>query len=218
MSMYEYLFFDLDGTVTDSAEGIYNSVAYALEKLGCPVEDKTTLRPFIGPPLTDSFREFCGFDEEKTALGVKYYREYYPEKGIFENRLYDGIARLLETLSMHGRKIVLATSKPEPFAVRILEHFDIAKYFHLIAGSTFDGTVNSKTDVLRSAMDKCGITDPSTVLMIGDRKHDVIGAHEVGMDCAYVLFGFGTREEAQEYSAEYIIDDVDALGDFLAEH
>lgn len=213
--MYKYLFFDLDGTVTDSAEGIYNSVAYALEKLGFPVEDKTTLRPFIGPPLTESFKNFCGFDEEKTKLGVQYYREYYPEKGIFENKVYDGIPELLKKLHDSGKKVILATSKPEPFAVRILEHFGIAQYFDLIVGSTFDTSRQNKADVLRYAVQTIGADEPERSLMIGDRLHDVVGAHEVGMDCAYVLFGFGSREEAAEYKAEYIIDTVDSLGEFL---
>lgn len=213
--MYKYLFFDLDGTVTDSAEGIYNSVAYALEKLGFPVEDKTTLRPFIGPPLTESFKNFCGFDEEKTKLGVQYYREYYPEKGIFENKVYDGIPELLKKLHDSGKKVILATSKPEPFAVRILEHFGIAQYFDLIVGSTFDTSRQNKADVLRYAVQTIGADEPERSLMIGDRLHDVVGAHEIGMDCAYVLFGFGSREEAAEYKAEYIIDTVDSLGEFL---
>ena len=213
--MYEYLFFDLDGTVTDSAEGIYNSVIFALEKLGYTVEDKNTLRPFIGPPLYESFREYYGFDDETAWLGVKYYREYYPEKGIFENRLYDGMYELLKELSESGRKLVLATSKPEPFAVTILEHFNVSEFFTLIAGSTLDNSRRSKTDVLRYALDECGITDKSTVLMIGDRKHDVIGAHEVGIDCAYVLYGFGSIEEAKEFGAEYIIEDMKELKRFL---
>ncbi len=218
MYKYKYLFFDLDGTVTDSAEGIYNSVAYALEKLGHPVEDKETLRPFIGPPLTESFREFYGFDDEKVRLGVHYYREYYPQKGIFENRVYDGIAELLKKLHESGKKVILATSKPEPFAVRILEHFGIAQYFDLIAGSTFDTSRQDKADVLKYAVKSVGVEDLKEALMIGDRKHDVIGAHKVGMDCAYVLFGFGSRDEAEEYGAEYIIEDVKKLGQFLGSH
>ena len=213
--MYKYIFLDLDGTVTESAEGILNSVAYALEKLGHPVEDKNVLRPFIGPPLSESFREFYGFDEETTALGVKYYREYYPEKGIFENRLYDGIKDLLKKLSDSGRTVALATSKPEPFAVRILEHYGVAEYFDLIAGSTFDASRNDKTSVLRYAVEKCGVTELDSAIMVGDRKHDVIGAHEVGMKCAYVLFGYGSREEAEKYKADHIIEDVAGLGKFL---
>ncbi len=216
--MYDHIFFDLDGTVTESAEGILNSVAYALEKLGCPVEDKNELRCFIGPPLSDSFREFCGFDEEKIKLGVQYYREYYPEKGIFENKLYDGIEELLKKLSQTDKKIILATSKPEVFAVRILEHFNVSQYFDLIAGSTMDGTRNSKTDVLRYAIEESGVTDIGKAIMIGDRKHDVIGAHDVGMKCAYVLFGYGDRDEAEKFGADHIIKDVDELEAFLSNH
>lgn len=214
--MYKYIFFDLDGTVTASEEGILNSVAYALEKLGHPVEDKKTLLPFIGPPLADSFREFYGFDEEKCALGVKYYREYYPEKGIFENEVYDGIPELLKKLSETDSKVIMATSKPEVFAKRIAEHFDIEQYFDLIAGSTFDSSRIGKTDVLRYAVEEIGAAGKlDECLMIGDRKHDVIGAHEVGMKCAYVLFGYGSKDEAVEFGAEYIIDTVGSLGEFL---
>lgn len=215
---YKYIFLDLDGTVTESAEGIINSVAYALEKLGKPVEDKSTLRCFIGPPLTVSFHEFFGFDDETAALGVKYYREYYPEKGIFENRLYDGIAEMLEKLSKTDKKIILATSKPEPFAVRILEHYGIAQYFDLIAGSSFDGTRNDKTDVLKYAIEQLQIEDISEAIMIGDRKHDVIGARDVDMKCAYVLFGYGTREEAEQYRADSIIENVKSLEAFLLDN
>lgn len=216
--MYKYLFFDLDGTVTDSAEGIYNSVAYALEKLGFPVEDKQTLRPFIGPPLTESFRDFYGFDDETIKLGVQYYREYYPQKGIFENKVYDGIPQLLKRLHEAGRRVVLATSKPEPFAVQILEHFKIDSYFDLVAGSTFDTSRQDKADVLRYAARSIGANDLKEALMIGDRKHDVIGAHKVGMNCAYVLYGFGSRHEAEQYGAEYILNDVKELERFLAEN
>lgn len=213
--MYKYLFFDLDGTVTESAEGIINSVAYALEKLGIPVENKETLRCFIGPPLSESFREFYKLSEEDIQRGVLYYREYYPDKGIFENKLYDGIAELLEKLSKTEYKIILATSKPEPFAVRILDYFGISQYFDLIVGSTFDKKRMGKTDVLEYALKMCDDPDRSECLMIGDRKHDVIGARDVGIDCAYVLYGYGSREEAEEYSAEYIIDDMAKLEEFL---
>ncbi len=213
--MYDYIFLDLDGTVTESEEGILNSVAYALEKLGYPVEDKNTLRPFIGPPLSESFREFYGFDDETSARGVRYYREYYPQKGIFENKLYGGMEELLKALSETDSTIVLATSKPEVFAVRILEHFGVSQYFDLIAGSTMDGTRNNKTDVLKYAISQIGVTDMSESLMVGDRKHDVAGAHNVGMKCAYVLFGYGSREEAQSCGADFILEDVNALGEFL---
>ena len=215
--MYKYIFFDLDGTVTESAEGILNSVAYALEKLGCPVKDKNELMCFIGPPLSESFRDYFGFDEEHVRLGVKYYREYYPEKGIFENKLYDGIAELLQKLSQTNSRVILATSKPEPFAVRILEHFNIVQYFDLIAGSTFDSSRADKTDVLKYAIDQCGVKSGSECIMIGDRKHDVIGAHDAGMKCAYVLYGYGSREEAAEYNADFIIEDMQKLESFLIE-
>lgn len=215
--MYKYIFWDLDGTVTDSAEGILNSVAYALEKLGLPVKDKNTLRPFIGPPLTESFKDFYDFDEERSALGVRYYREYYPQKGIFENRLYDGISVLLKKLSESGAKNILATSKPEVFAVTILKHFEVSQYFEIIAGSTMDTSRQNKTDVLRYAINKSGAASLDEAIMIGDRKHDIIGAHNVGIKCAAVCYGYGSREEFIKYGADFIIDNINELDSFLSQ-
>jgi len=212
---YKYILLDLDGTVTDSAEGVINSVAYSLEKLGFPVEDKSTLMKFIGPPLSESFRDFYNFDDETIDLGIQYYREYYTNTGIFENKLYDGIAHLLETLKNNGRKVILATSKPEVYAKRILDRFGVTKYFDLIAGSTLDAERNTKTDVLKYALKEAGIDDLSTAVMVGDRKHDIIGAHEVGLECIAILYGYGNRAEFEEYGAEFIIETVELLENFL---
>ncbi len=216
--MFKYLFFDLDGTVTDSAEGILNSVAYALNKLGISVEDKSTLLPFVGPPLTDSFKSIYGFDDEKSQLGVKYYREYYSDKGIFENKVYSGIENMLINLRSKGKKIILATSKPQNYAEIILDHFGISKYFDIIAGSTFDCSRRTKTDVLNYAIEQIGMTDYSQGIMIGDRKHDIIGAKEVGIKCIAVMYGYGNRNEFQTYGADYIIDDVEQLEIFLSDN
>ena len=212
---YKYILLDLDGTVTDSAEGVINSVAYSLEKLGYPVEDKSTLMKFIGPPLTESFKDFYNFDEDTIELGVKYYREYYTDNGIFENRLYDGIKELLKTLKENGKTVILATSKPEGYAKRILEHFNVSQYFDLIAGSTFDAERNTKTDVLKYALKESGIEDLGTAVMVGDRKHDIIGAHDVGLACAAILYGYGNETEFKEYGADFIVDTVKDLEKFL---
>ena len=212
---YKYILLDLDGTVTDSAEGVINSVAYSLEKLGYPVEDKSTLMKFIGPPLTESFKDFYDFDEETIELGVKYYREYYTDKGIFENRLYDGIPKLLKTLKKHNRTVILATSKPEVYAKRILDRFGISEYFDLIAGSTLNAERNTKTDVLKYALKEAGIEDLSTAVMVGDRKHDIIGAHDVGLECISILYGYGNEAEFKEYGAEFIVGTVGQLERFL---
>ncbi len=214
---YKYILLDLDGTVADSAEGVINSVAYALEKLGYPVEDKSTLMKFIGPPLSESFRDFYGFDEETIGKGIQYYREYYTDTGIYETKIFDGIEKLVKTLKENGKTVILATSKPEVYAKRILEHCGISKYFDLAAGSTLDAERNTKTDVLKYALKEAGITDLHEAVMVGDRKHDIIGAHNVGLECIAILFGYGNEAEFKEYKADYIIDTVSNLEKFLIE-
>lgn len=215
MSGYKYILLDLDGTVADSAEGVTNSVAYALEKLGYHVEDKQTLLKFIGPPLSESFKEFYGFDEKTVDKGIQYYREYYTDTGIFEVKIFDGIETLLKSLKACGKTVILATSKPEVFAKRILEHCGISQYFDLIAGSTLDAERNTKTDVLKYALRESGISDLSEAIMVGDRKYDIIGAHDVGLSCIAILFGYGNEEEFKQYGADYIIDTALNLEKFL---
>lgn len=207
---YQYFFMDLDGTITDPKEGITKSVAYALNHYGIKVENLDTLEKFIGPPLSDSFQEFYGFDREKSLEAVEKYREYFKDKGIFENRLYPGMEHLLQIITEQGGKLVLATSKPEIFAKRILEYFHIAEYFTFAAGSTLDTTRNKKADVIRYALDSLGI-EPEDAVMVGDRKHDVIGAKENGMECIGVLFGYGDREELEAAGADRIVETVKDL-------
>ena len=135
MSKYDIILFDLDGTLTDPGMGITNSVMHALKKYGIEVENRETLYKFIGPPLIDSFEKYYGFSHEEAVKSVDYYREYYADKGIYENEVYNGIEAMLQKLSEEGKKIILATSKPEPFAREILRHFDLDKYFLFAAGS-----------------------------------------------------------------------------------
>lgn len=201
---FKYVLFDLDGTITNSAAGITNSVAYALKKLGVPVPPYSDLLKFIGPPLFTAFKEFCGFNDEKAKSAVEFYREYYPEKGIFECRLYDNIKSVLEALNKNGLKIILATSKPELFADRIIEHFGLKKYFYYIAGASFDKSRSEKPQVISYALSACGITDTGSAVMVGDRHHDIIGAHENKIAGIGVLYGFGTREELESSGADYI--------------
>lgn len=207
---YQYFFMDLDGTITDPKEGITKSVAYALNHYGIKVENLDTLEKFIGPPLSDSFQEFYGFDREKSLEAVEKYREYFKDRGIFENELYSGMEQLLKNVTEHGGKLVLATSKPKIFAKRILEYFHIAEYFTFAAGSTLDTTRNKKADVIRYALDSLGI-EPEDAVMVGDRKHDVIGAKENGMECIGVLFGYGDREELEAAGADRIVETVEDL-------
>lgn len=206
MKTYEIIFFDLDGTIVDSSVGVTNSAMYALEKFGIEVKDRTKLYKFIGPPLFDAFTEYYGFSTEDATRAVEYYREYYRETGMLQNSVYDGIEDLFKFLKRKGKSICLATSKPEVFAKRILEHSNLIKYFDYIAGATLDGTRDAKADVINYALKLCGVDNCSKVLMIGDRKYDVIGAKEFGVDSVGVLFGFGNREELEMAGATYIAE------------
>ncbi len=206
--MYQYILFDLDGTISDSGLGITNSVMYALKKFGIEIEDRSTLYRFIGPPLLESFQRFCGFTEEQSKLGIQYQREYYTDKGLYENEVYEGIEELFVELKKMGKSLIVATSKPEPFAKRILAHFKLDSYFDYIAGATLDGSRITKVDVIKYALETCGITDPKQAVMVGDREHDALGAAAVGMDSIGVLYGFGSREELEAAGATYIADGV----------
>lgn len=209
--MYNTIMFDLDGTLTDTGEGITNAVTYALGKFGIKVNDKTELYKFIGPPLKDSYKNFYGFNDEQVKLGIKYYREYYSEKGLYQNRIYDGIENLLKKLYDDGRTIVTATSKPEEYAVKIIEKLGIAKYFKYIAGADMQGTRISKSDVIKYALEHCKVSDFSEVLMIGDREFDVKGSAKFGIDCVGVLFGYGNFDELKNAGAKYIVNTADEI-------
>lgn len=204
--MYKYLLFDLDGTLTDPGLGITNSVMYALRKFDIYVDDRTSLYRFIGPPLMDSFEEYYGFSREQCVLAVKYYREYFTERGMFENTVYDGIPELLTRLKEKGRTLAVATSKPEPFAVKILQHFGLYDCFELVAGATLDETRNKKADVISYALERFGVSDRAAAIMIGDREHDIIGAKENGLDSMGVLFGYGSCDELKRAGATFIAE------------
>jgi phosphoglycolate phosphatase len=212
---YEYILFDLDGTLTDPGIGITNSVMYALKKYNIEVKDRQELYKFIGPPLMNSFEEYYGLSKEEAKTAVEYYREYYRDKGMFENLVYDGVEDLLKTLKESGKILIIATSKPEVFAKQILEHFDIAKYFIYIAGSNLDGTRSKKTEVIKYALESCNVTDLSKAIMIGDRKHDIIGAKNTGIKSIGVLFGYGSRDEFEKAGADFIAGTVADIGKIL---
>lgn len=212
---WQYLFFDLDGTLTDPMLGITRSVQYALRHFGIEVTDLSTLCPFIGPPLKDSFREFYGMDDARAEEAIALTREYFAPKGIFENELYAGIPQLLEALRQGGARIAMATSKPAPFARRIAEHFAIDRYFDLIEGSTLDGTRTTKSEVLRLAIEGLGVTDPAQAVMVGDRRFDIEGAAATGIESIGVLYGYGSREELEQARATHIVADVGELGRLL---
>jgi phosphoglycolate phosphatase len=212
---YDYLLFDLDGTLTDPGEGITNSVAYALEKWGIEVKDRRELYAFIGPPLSASFKKYYGFSEEDALKSVEYYREYFRDRGIFENKVYEGVSDLLGALRKRGKKIILATSKPEQFARIILDYFNLTEYFDFIAGATMDESRNKKSDVIRYALEAYGICEKPRTLMIGDRDQDMIGAKLNGLDSLGVLYGYGDREELEGAGATYIAESVEDILKFI---
>lgn len=200
--MEQYLFFDLDGTLCDSAEGILNAVTYAQDKLGLPRQARSEMMHYIGPPLARTFSADYGLDEADAEWAVAAYREYYVSRGIFECTLYDGIVEMLDALRDRGYVLVLATCKPTPSARRVLEHFGIADRFRMISGPEFDGTRSEKHEVIAYAVECLGLTDPGRILMIGDRRDDVLGAAQNGIACAGVLWGFGSRAELTEAGAK----------------
>lgn len=214
---YRYILFDLDGTVTDPGLGITNSVMHALKKFGITVEDRSSLYKFIGPPLADSFQQFYGFSKEDAYLGIEYYREYYSDKGIYENVVYEGMEDLLDSLRKKDIKLMIATSKPEEFARQILDYFKLTEYFTFVAGATMDEKRVRKAEVIAYALESCSVHNLSSVLMIGDREHDVIGAHTVGIDAMGVLYGYGDRKELESAGAEYIAETVGGIEKFLEE-
>ena len=203
---YDNILFDLDGTLTDPAIGITNSVMYALKKFGIEVADRRELFKFIGPPLEDSFIDYYGLSPKEASAAVGYYREYFREKGIFQNQVYPDIEELLKALADANKTLLVATSKPQVFAVKILKHFALSDYFTFVAGSELNGTRVIKAEVIEYALLKGNISDKPRTIMVGDRKHDVVGAKKVGIKSIGVSFGYGGRAELELAGADYIVD------------
>lgn len=212
--MYKTVLFDLDGTLTDPGLGITNSVMYALEKLGYPIAPRQELYKFIGPPLHDSFRLYYGMSEEQAAEAVRLYREYFAINGINENDLYEGIVPMLEKLRAAGKRLVLATSKPEKFAKIIMAHFGLDAYVPDIAGATMGTERSKKGQVIAYALKEFGV-DPAYAVMVGDREHDIIGGKENGLPGVGVTFGYGSREELLDSGAVAVADSPEELGRIL---
>lgn len=208
---WRYLLFDLDGTLTDPMLGITRSVQYALRRFGIEIDDLRTLCRFIGPPLKESFRDFYGMDDEQATRAVALTREYFAPRGIFENRLYEGIPELLTELQAAGCMLAMATSKPEPFARQIAEHFRLADRFTLIGGATMDGTRTAKRDVVRYVLGALDVEDPTAAVMIGDRRYDIEGAAAEGIASIGVLWGYGSREELAAAGAGQIVGTIPEL-------
>lgn len=214
---FKYILFDLDGTITESGPGIINSVKYALEKMGYPSDDIETLRKFIGPPLKFSYMEYYGMTEEQAEEGIIRYREYYTVQGIFDNSVYEGIISSFKALREAGKKLVIATSKPEKFAKMIAEHFEFAEYFEMICGASMDEKRVEKAEVIAYALDEMGIKaeELDSVLMIGDRKHDILGAKENNLKSMGVLYGYGDRDELEAAGVDYIVEKASEISDLI---
>lgn len=211
---YTTVLFDLDGTLTDPEIGITTCFQHALKYFGIEENDRAKLRRVIGPPLLDSFVQFYGLSVEDAQLGIKYYRERFSDIGIFENTVYDGIPEMLNELKAAGKKLVLATSKPHVYAKRILEHFDLAQYISFVAGSEFDGTRTDKAEVIRYALEQTG-TSPEEAIMVGDRKHDVIGAIQNNVAVIGVLYGHGGEEELTKAGTSLLAKTPEELAQML---
>lgn len=213
MKKYKCLLFDLDGTVTDSSEGIINSIIYALEKMDVTITDKEVLKKFVGPPLMDSYKKYFAFTQKEAELGLKLYREYFSEKGIFENRLFDGMDNLLKDLFEKGYQLILATSKPDVYALQILKHFNIEKYFKYVSACPMDEANTTKLDVIKTALEMSDIKNNDEILMIGDTTFDITGARICGIDSLGVLYGTDTAEELK--NATYLSKDVEGIRKIL---
>ena len=199
--MQKVILFDLDGTLTDSGEGIINCAVFALEQLGLPVPSRTEMRSIVGPPLIDSFRRF-GVPEEKLEEAVSLFRSRYNPIGIFENTPYPGIRELLETLKAHGHTLCVATSKPEQMAHRVLTHFDLESYFDTVCGASLDESRSSKDEVIAFLLQKNGRAD--NMVMVGDTKYDVLGAAAHGIPTIGVAWGYGEISEMEAAGARAI--------------
>ena len=208
------LLFDLDGTLTDPYEGISRSVISALAAFGIPEPDRAALSAFIGPPLIDSFMEFYGFSRADAERAVKIYRAYFSDKGLFENEVYPGIPEALETLKRAGKKLYVATAKPEVFAGRILDRFGLSPFFEGLTGATLDGSRSRKDEVIRCALDAFSLP-PADSVMIGDRKHDILGAKAHGLFSVGVLYGYGSRAELEAAGADRLAENPADLVNIL---
>lgn len=207
----KYLLFDLDGTLTDPGEGITNAVRYALERFGLRVARREELYPYIGPPLTDSFQRYHGLTPEQAQQALAWYREYYADTGIYENAPYPGIAAFLAGLQQEGYTLLVATSKPEEFAARILQHYGLERYFAFVGGNDLQESRPDKAAVIAHVRRQYPALTAANALMIGDREYDVAGAAENGLRTVGVLYGYGSREELQRAGAAAVAADLPQL-------
>lgn len=217
MKNYKTILFDLDGTLSNSKEGITKSVQYALAKLGINVDDLNQLEHFIGPPLKSEFMKSYNLSDSQADEATAYYRERYIPIGVYETDIYPGMRELLEKLKNNGYVVALATSKPQMMAEKVLRHLDIIEYFDYIKGADLHGPIYDKTDVITALFLEMNYTkeDKDSTVMIGDTSYDVIGANDTGIDCIGVGFGFGDREDMLINGAITVVEDAQALMNVL---
>jgi phosphoglycolate phosphatase len=208
---YKHLLFDLDGTLTDSEEGIINALKYALDKAGITDNDTDKLRSFIGSSLLKTLQKVYGISKDRAEEIASDYRSYYSEKGMYENRVYPGIPELLSDLKKAGKRLIVATSKRTTGARQVLDIFNLNEYFDLVVGGSPDGKISEKTDVIRHVFSKTGNDIKNSAVMIGDRKFDILGAHENGIDSIAVMYGYATKKEIDEAKPTYRVGSVDEL-------
>lgn len=210
--MYKAILFDLDGTLTESGEGITKSVQYALEKLGKPAPDLEELRVFVGPPLMEQFMKYADLDEETAKKAVEYYRERYSVTGIFENRPYPGVERMLTVLKKKGYRLAVASSKPEYYVTKILDYFDLTMYFDEIVGSEMGGGRTQKSEVIEETLRRLGMENQrEKAVMVGDKEHDVFGARQAGLECVAVSYGYGTMDELERANPLKIVNSAEGV-------
>ena len=209
------ILFDLDGTLTDPKEGIVNSILYALDRLGIHENSVDELDSFIGPPLRESFAARYNLSNEHADKAVNIYREYFSVKGLFENKLYPGVSELLESLSSQKYTLFVATSKPTLFARQILRHFDLEKYFHDIIGSNLDNSRTDKTEIISHVVSLHSL-NINRCIMVGDRKHDMIGAKNNSMQTIGVTYGYGSLQELLACRPDFIVKDCAEIKSILS--
>ena len=210
---YKIVAFDLDGTLTDPVRGLTSAFRYAFRKMGIDYKDEAVLKTFIGPPIRELWQQMYGISREEAERCVDYFREYYSVYGWWDNEIYDGIYELLSELKASGKKIILATSKPDVHSSKILDKFDLSKFFDFKLGASFDGSREKKRDVLKYALDSIGVSDGELCecVLVGDTAYDAVGAREIGIDCIGVLWGYGSEADLTENGAKYTVKTVAEL-------
>lgn len=210
---YKYVLFDLDGTLTDPKIGITKAAQYALKKFDIHIDNLDDLEKVIGPPLKESFSNFYGLSEMDSNKAIDYFRDYFKSKGIYENIPYSNIEELLTSLKDNDMHLAVATSKPTVFAKQILEHFKLIDFFEVVVGSNLDNTRTDKAEIIEEVLNQLSVIDLSEVIMIGDRKHDLIGARKRSVDSIGVTYGYGSLEELKEENPKFIVNNVSDIKD-----